>query len=94
MPQQNAIKSADIINTLTASLLLIFFINSISHPSDCFYIIGLPQLLPQVFYMRVNNPFISEKFMATPHKLQSFRLAEVYQHILWITSAVLPAKAH
>ena len=31
---------------------------------------------------------------ATPHKLQSFRLAEVYQHILWITSAVLPAKAH
>ena len=32
--------------------------------------------------------------MATPHKLQSFRLAEVYQHILWITSAVLPAKAH
>ena len=33
-------------------------------------------------------------FRATPHKLQSFRLAEVYQHILWITSAVLPAKAH
>ena len=33
-------------------------------------------------------------FKATPHKLQSFRLAEVYQHILWITSAVLPAKAH
>ena len=32
--------------------------------------------------------------MATPHKLQSFRLAEVYQHILWITSVVLPAKAH
>ena len=34
------------------------------------------------------------KVRATPHKLQSFRLAEVYQHILWITSAVLPAKAH
>ena len=34
------------------------------------------------------------RFKATPHKLQSFRLAEVYQHILWITSAVLPAKAH
>ena len=33
-------------------------------------------------------------FKATPHKLQSFRLAEVYQHILWITSAVLPGKAH
>ena len=35
-----------------------------------------------------------ENSKATPHKLQSFRLAEVYQHILWITSAVLPAKAH
>ena len=35
-----------------------------------------------------------EVLKATPHKLQSFRLAEVYQHILWITSAVLPAKAH
>ena len=34
------------------------------------------------------------KVKATPHKLQSFRLAEVYQHILWITSAVLPAKVH
>ena len=43
-----------------------------------------------------NNPksFTKDKFKATPHKLQSFRLAEVYQHILWITSAVLPAKAH
>ena len=38
---------------------------------------------------------LGEKYpRATPHKLQSFRLAEVYQHILWITSAVLPAKAH
>ena len=35
-----------------------------------------------------------DDYKATPHKLQSFRLAEVYQHILWITSAVLPAKAH
>lgn len=36
----------------------------------------------------------AKKIKATPHKLQSFRFAEVYQHILWITSAVLPAKAH
>ena len=36
----------------------------------------------------------TDDIKATPHKLQSFRLAEVYQHILWITSAVLPAKAH
>lgn len=41
------------------------------------------------------KPLTSEDFFkATPHKLQSFRLAEVYQRILWITSAVLPAKAH
>ena len=41
------------------------------------------------------SPWVGFKyFKATPHKLQSFRLAEVYQHILWITSAVLPAKAH
>ena len=37
---------------------------------------------------------LTDSSKATPHKLQSFRLAEVYQHILWITSAVLPAKAH
>ena len=42
----------------------------------------------------VFKDYIEDLFKATPHKLQSFRLAEVYQHILWITSAVLPAKAH
>ena len=47
-----------------------------------------PSTLP-AFFKRLDR-----KLRATPHKLQSFRLAEVYQHILWITSAVLPAKAH
>ena len=52
--------------------------------------------LPVGFGWNWQEPFLySEyKIKATPHKLQSFRLAEVYQHILWITSAVLPAKAH
>ena len=43
---------------------------------------------------RINKAMLADVPKATPHKLQSFRLAEVYQHILWITSAVLPAKAH
>ena len=47
----------------------------------------LLSLSPKEFYLK-------HIVKATPHKLQSFRLAEVYQHILWITSAVLPAKAH
>lgn len=38
--QQVAIKTVVIIKTLADRLLLTFFINSISHPSDCFYIVG------------------------------------------------------
>ena len=51
---------------------------------------------PMEWVGRMNNirSRAMEIVKATPHKLQSFRLAEVYQHILWITSAVLPAKAH
>ena len=45
-------------------------------------------------YDNITGKAYEHTLKATPHKLQSFRLAEVYQHILWITSAVLPAKAH
>lgn len=50
------------------------------------------QVIMRDLYERIDKFPVKTK--ATPHKLQSFRLAEVYQHILWITSAVLPAKAH
>ena len=69
MPQQNAIKSADMINTLTASLLFIFFINSIPHPSNRFYVVNSSQLFSQIFDVRVNNPFIPEKLIF-PERLQ------------------------
>ena len=61
--QQTAIKTAVIIKTFADKLLLILFINSISHPSDCFYVVGGTELFSQVLNMRVNNPFLSKKLI-------------------------------
>ena len=53
--QQAAIRTAVIIKTFADRLLLILFINSISHPSDRFYVVSDAELFPQIFDVCVNN---------------------------------------
>ena len=61
--QQTAIRTAVIKKTFPDRLFLIFLINSISHPSNCFYVVNGAELFPQIFDVCVNNPFFSEKFI-------------------------------
>ena len=49
-------------NIFKSKLLLIFFINFISHPSNCLYEI-YSQLFTQIFNMSINYSFITVKII-------------------------------
>ena len=61
--QQRLVNKKVTMNIFVNKLLLFFFINFISHPSDCLDKVN-PQLLAKIFNVSIYNPFIAIKVIS------------------------------
>ena len=81
-PQAAPSRRNVIIKILTDNRCLMYFVNSVSHSSDCFDIVSI-QLFANVLYMTVNDPIFDLQILrpqSVKQHLPSKNLSLIFKH--------------